>query len=662
MPSDISSPTDVMPSSVSGENSALDVSKDNKNTKDLRESDIVSQILRYREEAWHRDYVLRDKWLQCYQQMRGHQDFTDKAPWQSRLVLGKGHAAVKQFVANLFKLWRSSEQWITVDPGEANPELKKYAPMVEGAVLKLTDTPECRLETRDALEFGGSIGVMAMRIDWAYGEKNELSTYSLGRDGSSAPSGGAEEQRIGQKSRKEGYIKFTSVDPFHLWWGPRTKGGREFDWVMEESYADIASLKAQGAFQNLDKIYGDTPDQSAITRSYEQQRKDKRIAPETTRKQIHLLEYWGDLVESRTNTVAATNRHIIIANRTNIIKNEANPYWDRRPPYILSSPLIVAGRFPGQGILEIPLPILNEINKVAQQMSDHLSISVVPMFEVEATALENPDGDMQTGIQPGKVFYRKAGAGMQAVMGVQMPQLSAGAFNWELALDKEVQRSTFITEIAQGLTDAKGETTATEVNVTSQYASVLMGDISQHIEDNFLTPLAECVWSRAFQFLDSTSKPTWTELIGPEIGSVLDSMSREQRVKISEGRYTFKAHGLSRALQRQQNVQRYEQFLGTISQMAPQLLALIDAPKMLLRIFEAEHFPEPEELLPPNVREAFEKLQAGLLAQQNPADMEAAKSQGAIATAGAQGDQSAIGELVKAFLAHSAPQQGATQT
>ena len=277
------------------------------------------------------------------------------------------------------------------------------------------------------------------------------------------------------------------------------------------------------------------------------------------------------------------------------------------------------------------------------------------MMEVEATALENPDGDVQTGIQPGKVFYRRSGAGMQAVQGIQMPQLSNASFNFQLALDKEVQRSTFITEIAQGLTDAKGETTATEVNVTSQYASVLIGDISQHIEDTFLSPIAECVWSRAFQFLDSTSKPTWTELIGPEIGQILDTMPRSSRVEISQGRYTFKAHGLSRALQRQQNVQRYEMFLQAIGQAAPQLMPLINMPMFLLRVFEGSHFPDPEELLAPNIQEMYLKMQAGLLAQQNPAETEAARADSRVKTIGAQTDANAITELIKAGLAHQSP-------
>lgn len=245
---------------------------------------------------------------------------------------------------------------------------------------------------------------------------------------------------------------------------------------------------------------------------------------------------------------------------------------------------------------------------------------------------------------------------MSAVAGVQMPQLSNASFNFQLALDKEVQRGTFITEIAQGLTDAKGETTATEVNVTSQKATQLIADIARHIEDNFLSPLAECVWSRAFQFLDSTSKPTWTELIGPEIGQVLDTMPRDARIKASQGRYSFKAMGLSRALQRQQNVQHYTTFIQTLVQAAPQLVPLIDMPAMLLRVFEGYHFPLPEELLAANAKEMYEKLQMGLIAQQDPAEQAAIATQQKGAQLQGQGDQNAIGELLKAALAHTAPQ------
>src|SRR5574341_273865 len=467
----------------------------------MTDTDIASQVQRLREEAYERDYAIHRKWQDCYAAYRNQENFDDKAPWQSKLAFTKGYSAVKQFVANIFKLLLSSEQWVTVEPGEPNPMQKVTAPMVEGVVLKLADNDSIRVELRDALEFGAIIGVVALRVEWEYSNRSELGS-DFPRDGSTIPSNIGSQQGLAVRQRKEGHLNVTSVDPFHLWWGPRTRGRRDIDWIIEESFGDLASLKAAGGFKNLDKISSDTPDPVTITQSYEQQRKDRRMAPETIRKQIHLIEFWGDLVDPKTNETIFPNRHVIIANKTTVIKDEPNPYWDGKPPYILASPLIVAGRWPGQGVLEMSLSLLKEVNEVARKMSDHLSYSVVPMLEIEAQALENPEGDAQTGIQPGKVWYRRSGAGMQAVMGVQMPQLSNASFNFELALDKEVQRGTFITEAVQGLIDAKGETTATEVQATIQQATSLIADIATSLDDAMLTPLAEAIWSRAFQFID----------------------------------------------------------------------------------------------------------------------------------------------------------------
>src|SRR5574341_673028 len=155
---------------------------------------------------------------------------------------------------------------------------KVTAPMVESVVLKLADNDSIRLELRDALEFGAIIGALALRVEWAYSDRVDL-TSGLSRDGS------AHYTNLAPNTRKEGHVNITSVDPFHLWWGPRTRGKRDIDWIIEESYADLSSLKAAGGFKNLEKVSSDTPDSTTITQSYEQQRKDKRIAPETTRKQ-----------------------------------------------------------------------------------------------------------------------------------------------------------------------------------------------------------------------------------------------------------------------------------------------------------------------------------------------------------------------------------------
>lgn len=626
-----------------------------KTPKKLTDDEIVAQIIALRQEAYERDILIRNKWLECYAIYRNKADFNDKAPWQSKLMFSKAFAAVKQATANILRLLMSSEQWVTVEPGEAKPGLDAIAPYIEKVVLKLAATASFRDEFRDGLDFGFAIGETVLKGEWRYSDRTYVS-LEQGRDGSSETPQNPT-SKLETKTRSEGHLEITSIDPFHMWFGPRTKGKRDIDWSIEESYVDLPALKAQSGFKNLDKLTGTTMESADITRSYDKARKDKRDAPETQRKSVHTLEFYGDLVDPESNEIVQKNQHIVIGNRKEVIKQEDNPYWDGLPPYIVTSPLKVAGRFPGQGVLEMALPVLVEANKLGQQQADFMSFTVVPMLEVEAQALENPDGDLQTGVQPGKVFYRRAGA-QQAVSPVQMPQLPNSTFNFQLELDKEIQRSTFITETVQGLTDAKGETTATEINATQQQSSVLIADIGATLEDTLLAPLAELIWSRAFQFIDSTSKPTWTELIGNvpvaggqlPLGQILDTMPREQRIPIIQGRYNFTAHGLSRAIQRNQNRSNLLSFIQTVAQGGPTFIPLVNMPAIFIRLFQSYHLPEPQELLAPNAQDMMAKQQEAIINQADPVVQAQAKAAQAAHTAAAQGDQQSLQKLLELHL------------
>lgn len=623
--------------------------EETKTKKKLTDDEIVAQIVALRQEAYERDILIRDCWLQCYALYRNKADFNDKAPWQSKLMFSKAFAAVKQATANIFRLLMSSEQWVTVEPGEAKPGLDTIAPYIEKAVLQLANTANTRSELRDSLDFGFGIGLGVIKGEWRYSDRTYIS-LEQGRDGTSET---PQNPTLQPQTRQEGHLEVSSVDPFHMWFGPRTKGRRDIDYSIEESYADLPALKAQKGFTNLDKLTGSTMESSDITRSYDKARKDKRDAPETQRKSVHMLEFYGDLVDPESNEIVEKNQHVVIGNRKEVIKHEDNPYWDGLPPYIIYSPLVVAGRFPGQGIIEMALSVLGETNKLGQQMADFMSFAVVPMLEVEAQALENPDGDLQTGVQPGKVFYRRAGA-QQAVSPVQMPAMPNAAFNFQLELDKETQRSTFISETVQGLTDAKGETTATEINATQQQSSVLISDIGLSLEDNLLAPLAELIWSRAFQFIDSTSKPTWTELIGNvgevPIGTILDQMPREQRIPLIQGRYNFTAHGLSRAIQRNQNRSNLLGFLQTVAQGGPTFMPLLNMPEIFMRIFETYHLPEPGQLIAPNAQDMMAKQQEAIINQADPVVQAQAKAAQAAHTADAQAGQQAQLQLLQHAL------------
>lgn len=649
-----------------------DSNQANRRIGNLTDAEIVSQIERYRNEAFMREYIIRNDWLDCYGQYRNKQDFDDKAPWQSRITYAKAHSAVKNFVANIMRLLMQSEQWVTVEPGEASAVLKLFSPMVEKVVLSLADNAHFRSQLRDALEYGAICGLGVLKIGFAYQNKVDLriaSRQQLETEGIKADlSVGADDTGplLVRKLRKEGQLYVQSIDPFHIWFGPRTRDNNRFDFIIEETLVDVDELKAQRGLENtadlehVDRIADQMyfADQ-VYTRDFA--RYDKRQIPaEHYRKQALLWEYWGDIVDVHTQKVVAANKHILIANRTTILKFEDNPYWDALPPYIVFSPLVVAGRFPGQGLLEMNRSIKDGIDRLAQMQEDHLKFSVVPMLEVEASALENPEGDMQTGVQPGKVFYKRAGAGPQAVSGVQFPQLGNSSFNFQLAMEKEYQRGTFITDQAQGLLDVKGETTATEIQQTQLQSSLILADIAQNIEDGCLSFVAEKIWSRAFQFLDSTTKPTWSELLGEQVGGILDNIPQAQRIQLILGRYSFKAHGLSRAIERQQNMSKYKDLLMTLAQLGPQALTAVgmQLPAFLRRIVDAYHFPEPWELFSPDAEQMQEEARQAQIAQQNPFYQEMAKAHGAIASAREGSDQQTLQKLLDMAMQMHQPQTG----
>ncbi len=176
--------------------------------------------------------------------------------------------------------------------------------------------------------------------------------------------------------------------------------------------------------------------------------------------------------------------------------------------------------------------------------------------------------------------------------------------------------------------------------------------------------MAEKIWSRAFQFVDATSKPTWQELLGPDVGAFLDQLPVERRIRLIWGRYNFKAHGLSLSIERQQNLSKYKDLLMTFAQLGPQALvqAGLQLPVLLKRIFDAYHFPDPAELLAPNAAEMQEQSRQAQIAQQNPFLQAQAQAHGQIAASREANDQQTQQKLIDAALQmHQQPPQGPVQ-
>lgn len=600
------------------------------NERGLTDEQIVDQIRRLRQESIDRNRRMMATALTCWEQYRNEMDFSDKASWESRVTLAKAHAAVKHATANMLRLLTQSQQWVQVEDIEELNGQQSFAPFVEKGVLKLADLAEFKEVLRDSLEYSFATLFGAIKVIWQH---NPYWYTSV------------EQGEGGLQTRSQqilaGQLGLYSLDPWKVHFGPRTKGGsKRTDFIIEDSDADISDLMAMGGFENLqDFVSRDHKPSSKDDPSEMQRRGQMENANESrVRRRIELWDYWGDIIDPMTQEVVAREMHVLIGNGEKVIKFGPNPLWDKKPPYILFSPLIVAGRFPGSGILEMNIEVKKAIDRIAQMWETKLHFDTIPMYEVETAALENPE-ELATGVYPGKVFRKKMGQGANQIIRPLLHQpMGPDSFNTVIAFDKEYQRGTFVSESVQGLIDAKGETTATEVQQTVLASTLILSDVAMHIESECLGPLGEMIWDRMFQFMDLTSRPNWTQLVGGEIGQVLDQLPTELRVDLVRGQYVFRARGLSRVIEQQQQRQRLIEWVTTVSQLGP-AQAIINLPILFKRVHDSFHLPDGDNLLAPNWQAIFQQLQLALLAQANPLAQQEMKQESTMEQIEAETDQ-----------------------
>ncbi len=576
----------------------------------LTDEKIVDQIKRLKTEGRDRLADIFNVMLSCYDQYRNKADFSAKESWQSRITIAKGHAAVKHATANILKLLTQTAQPITVE--DDTPRMVSWAPDVEKVVLKLWQKANYRECMRDTLEGGFACGLGAVKTTWNFDERNRT---TLGDENN---------QPVAiNTTMLEGKLRLSSLDPWNITFGPSTKQFGKVDWIIEESVVEIPDLLemskvgGQQMFENVDKFIKE--DFSAD--DYRQQirrRKDEIQPREHIRHTARLWEFMGDLVDEDKQEIVQRDAHILIVNEKYLLKFGTIPYWDKKKGYIIFSPLSVAFRFPGQGILETSRAIKESIDEIAQMQVDKLKFSLLAMFEADMGQLENPE-DLATGVEPGKFFRKRPGsAGVQVIRPIEIPGITNDSFNALTAYHNEYQRGTFITDVTQGMLDTKGETTATEIQQVQANTTLMLADIAMHIEDTLLAPLAELTWDRAFQFMDANSNPSWTSVLGGQHGAFLDQLGRAERMSIIQGDYNFTARGLSRVLERKQQLQNLLQFFGVVGQFGPMFIPFINMPDLFRRIFESFHFEEPMRLLSPQAQQVMQQMTKNLLAQQDP--------------------------------------------
>jgi hypothetical protein len=392
-----------------------------------------------------------------------------------------------------------------------------------------------------------------------------------------------------QEERLEGQLFIRAVDPYNFYWLPGSKLNR---WVgtieeIEMPKWELLKLARQGVFdyervKNLQPLKLDPVSTQNSLRFDEGARIQSAVNSSTGT--IKLTEYYGPCIID--DELVDEHCHIVLANDTEVLVYQTNPYWTKQPPYVAFSPLALPFRTEGMGLIEMVREVNKALNRLANLSVDTLVYRLLPVFEVTPEVYENPE-DFETGLTPGKIFRRNlSGMGQEGIKPIEFQDISSGAIQVAAQLDRSHQEGALVSEIQQALPRYRGAQSATEIELKQGNQDSFMGSMASDIERQALEPLVELAMNLIFQFIDTTSDPRVASILGLN-ANVLAGMSREEVMELIQGDYKVKVRGLSGQLEKMDMLQNLVQFMNLIGQNAEAWLPYIDQSKLLHRILEA---------------------------------------------------------------------------
>jgi hypothetical protein len=387
----------------------------------------------------------------------------------------------------------------------------------------------------------------------------------------------------------EGRLFIRAVDPYNFFWLPGSKLNR---WVgtiedIEIPKWELYQLADRGVFDRklIDSIQPMKIDESqrqSALRWSETARSSN--GPNTDTGMVKLTEFFGPIyIDGKEIDRQA---HVIIANDSVVLINQHNQFYHEKPPYCAFSPLTLPFRTEGVGLIEMVREIHKALSKVANLSVDTLLFRLLPLFEVNLDAYENPQ-DFETGMTPGKIFRRNASfAGAAGINAIEMPDISGGTTQVYAALDRSYQEGSLMPEIQQALPRYRGAQTATETEALQQNQESFMGSMAVDIEQQAVEPIIEMAVDLIFQFLDTSNDPRVASILG--VGAdTLAGMSKEELMEMIQGDYKIKVTGISSQLQKAEMLQNLVQVMNLIGQNPQNWLPYLNQDALLRRILEA---------------------------------------------------------------------------
>lgn len=214
-------------------------------------------------------------------------------------------------------------------------------------------------------------------------------------------------------------------------------------------------------------------------------------------KKVELMQFWGDVVSEDGKDIEE-NLLIVIANKKYLVRKQANPFRHKKPPYVLTMPLVYPHRgTDGTSLIAPQVKLQYLLNNIMNLYVDNLNFSINKVYEANPNDFLNPQA--LTAIYPGKVLKKNMTG--QSLFEVKTSSVGKDPLLAIEMIDRFQQEASSVTEFVSGMPGKKSKTLG-EVQLKMAKSGGFFDNIARDLEENSLRPLLEMSYDLYVQFSD----------------------------------------------------------------------------------------------------------------------------------------------------------------
>jgi hypothetical protein len=445
-----------------------------------KEADILDKVIRDFDSAVMTRAPHEEKWVRWYKLYRS---YTEKKDTGANLFIPYTFSAIESVVPRIISTMFASRPYIGVLPvnEESVDKAKMHEKLLDYQLTQRINTIElASMWIKEALMYGTS----HIKPVWRYEIRNVKQKVPV-----TSILGVSMESKY-QDTEIVAYDDphVEHIDIWDIYVDPDATNVDDAEYVVHRVFRTkehIKRMAQNGIYKNIEKIGNSfSPTSSDEIGSEERMSSIGLSKSPKQQDKIELLEYWTD------------ERIIVVANRSAIIRNEPNPFWHGKKPFIRIVDHPVPHEYYGIGEIE-PIEYLQyELNDTRNQRMDNVNLVLNRMWKV----LRGSD------IIPEQLISRPGGFievdDMGDIEEVKFTDVTSSSYKEEEEIKRDIDRTVGVFDYARGETTDRRET-ATTASILSNAANERFKLKVQLMEDMGLRRLGLMLIQLNQQFIDS---------------------------------------------------------------------------------------------------------------------------------------------------------------